>query len=78
MRAILFLVLAASSLFASGCILDPNSRFNVNRGEHHDENDMVGKVGRGDTAAEKDVDPLGQWLYSPEHRAINRNLGVGN
>ena len=78
MRPILFLVLATSSLLASGCIMDPNSRFNVNRGEYHDESDMVGKVGRGDTPAEKDVDPLGQWLYSPEARAINRNLGVGN
>ena len=78
MRPIAFLMLAASSLFASGCILDPNSRFNVNRGEYHDENDMVGKVGRGDTAAEKEVDPMGRWLYSPEAQAINRNLGVAN
>jgi hypothetical protein len=78
MRPIVCLLLAVLSLFVSGCLLDPNSRFNVNRGEHHDENDMVGKVGRGDTAGEKDVDPMGQWLYSPEARAINRNLGVGN
>jgi len=78
MRQIAFVLLGVSTLLASGCILDPNSRFNVNRGEYHDEYDIAGKEGRAGSDSEKDVDPVGQWLYSPEARAINRNLGVGN
>ena len=27
---------------------------------------------------ELDVDPMGEWLYSPEARAIKRNLGVAD
>ena len=78
MRHSAFALLCLSSWLCSGCIMDPNSRFNVNRGEFHDENDLVGKEGRGGTDPEKQVDPLGQWLYSPEYRAINRNLGVAD
>ena len=78
MRQSTFFLLCLSSLVCSGCILDPNSRLNVNRGEYHDESDLVGKEGRGNTAAEKEVDPMGKWLYSPEYRAINRNLGVAD
>jgi hypothetical protein len=49
-----------------------NTKLNVNRGEYHDEYDAVAKEGRGET----DFDPMGDWLYSPEARAINRHLGV--
>ena len=74
--------LLLSCLFAicgSGCaMLDPNSKLNPNRGEYHDEFDTVGKEGRGNVEREKKIDPLGDWLYSPEARAINRNLGVAD
>jgi hypothetical protein len=30
------------------------------------------------TAEEKQTDKLGEWLYSPEARQINRHLGVSN
>jgi hypothetical protein len=75
MRTIAFLLLGLTSLFASGCLMDPNSRFNVNRGEYHDEYDMAGKEGRGDQGIEKAPDRMGSWLYSPKARAISRNLG---
>lgn len=58
-----------------GC-LSPDSRFNVNRGEMHDEGDSVGREGRGDQPMEKAPDGMGSWLYSPKYREINRSLGV--
>jgi hypothetical protein len=62
---------------ASGCkLFDPNSKFNVNRGELHDENDLPGKIGRGDQEVEKSPDGLGKWLYSPKARQISHNLGT--
>ena len=30
------------------------------------------------TRREQNDDPLGEWLYSPQARAIRRNLGVGD
>ena len=78
MRYLACLVLGLASLLASGCILDPNSRLNVNRGDYHDEYDIAGKEGRAGSEGEKQIDPMGQWLYSPEARAINRNLGVSD
>jgi hypothetical protein len=78
MRQSAFALLYLSSLFASGCILDPNSKLNVNRGEYHDEYDAVAKEGRGNTTSEEEVDPLGRWMYSPEAQSINRHLGVSN
>ncbi len=76
MRALAFLVFGLTSLLASGCIFDPNSRFNVNRGDAHDEYDVAGQIGRGGDDIEKAPDPMGKWLYSPRYREINRNLGV--
>jgi hypothetical protein len=76
MRTTAILLLGLTSLFASGCLMDPNSRFNVNRGEHHDEYDLASKEGRGGDAIEKEPDGLGKWLYSPKARAIDRHLGV--
>jgi len=72
----LALLCLAAPLF-SGCkMFDPESRLNPNRGEYHDEGDLVGKEGRGDQSIEPAPDKLGSWLYSPKARAINRNLGV--
>ncbi len=76
MRQLVFLMLGLSSLFASGCLLDPNSRFNVNRGEYHDEYDIASKEGRAGEEVEKEPDRLGRWLYSPKAQAIDRHLGV--
>jgi len=79
MRQSAFALLCLSSLLFPGCaLLGPDSKLNPNRGEYHDEFDSVGKEARGNEAREAQVDPLGQWLYSPEARAINRNLGVAD
>ena len=78
MRQSALALLCLSSLLCSGCILDPNSRLNVNRGDYHDENEAIGKEARSGTEPEKQVDPMGQWLYSPEYRSIMRNLGAAN
>ncbi len=72
------LVLLCLSLISSGCLFDPNSRFNVNRGVAHDEYDQVAKEARGNTESEKETDKLGDWLYSPEAKQINAHLGVAN
>jgi hypothetical protein len=76
MRQIAFIWLSLLSSLASGCVLDPNSGFNVNRGEYHDEYDVASKEGRSDQAVEKAPDGMGSWLYSPKARAIARNLGA--
>jgi hypothetical protein len=79
MRRSALALLCLSSLLFPGCkMLDPDSKLNPNRGDYHDEYDAVGKEGRGNTEREKQVDPVGGWLYSPEARAINRNLGVAD
>ncbi|MBS0262969.1 MAG: hypothetical protein JSS02_13575 [Planctomycetes bacterium] len=61
----------------SGCsMMNPNSRFNVNQGNYSDEY-MIHKEARGTEALDhEDADGLDNWLYSPKHRAINRDLGV--
>ena len=76
MRLIALTLLCLFSLLASGCMFDPNSRFNPNRGEFHDDSDLVGKEGRGDQDVERAPDKLGSIMYSPKARAITRNLGV--
>ena len=79
MRHYPFIVLCLSSLLSSGCAglgLDPNSRFNPNRGEYHDESDIVAREGRGDQPKETAPDNMGSWLYSPKARSIFRNLGT--
>jgi len=79
MRDTFLILLGLSSLICSGCgTLDPNSRFNVNRGEHHDEWEAGGVERRASTSGldHEDTDGLDKWLYSPTYRAINRNLGV--
>lgn len=64
------------TLASSGCILDPNSRLNVNRGSYTDEY-LIQKEARGTSDLEhEDADGLDQWLYSPKYRAINRDLGI--
>lgn len=64
-------------VLCAGCgSLDPNSRFNVNRGSYSDEY-LVRKEARGASQLEhEDVDGLDGWLYSPKARAINRDLGI--
>jgi hypothetical protein len=71
------LVWCLLTLLASGCsMLDPNSRFNVNRGTFTDEY-MVHKEARSTDALEhEDMEGADQWLLSPKARAINRDLGV--
>ena len=77
MRLIALVVVCLTSMFLCGCsTFNANSKWNVNRGEYHDENDLVGKVGRGDQQLEKPPDGLGSWMYSPKARAIQHNLGV--
>ena len=77
MRPILLAVLCLSSLLFSGCsLLDKNSWLNPNRGEFHDEGDAVSKAGRSDVPIEKAPDAMGNWLYSPQYRAIARNVGA--
>ena len=78
MRIFALLVLGSSILSSVGCtMLDPNNRFNVNRGEINDEYSVVRKEGRGTEVPEKENnDGLDNWLYSPTYRAINKNLGV--
>ena len=72
-----FFPMLCLSLLAAGCsMFSPNSRLNVNRGEYHDEADMVAKEGRAGQTMERAPDGLGQWLYDPKTRAINRNLGI--
>ena len=57
-------------------MLDPNSRFNVNRGTYSDEY-MVHKDARGTEAMDhEDVDGMDKWLHSPKYRAIMSDLGV--
>ncbi|HLJ12161.1 MAG TPA: hypothetical protein VKU82_13290 [Planctomycetaceae bacterium] len=75
MRRIALLALCLASTLLSGC--DPNSRFNVNRGDYHDEWDAPGQDGRaGQGLDHEDVDGLDKWLHSPKERAINRDLGI--
>jgi hypothetical protein len=79
MRPTVILLLGLLALIHCGCsMLDPNSKFNVNRGEHHDEWDGAGVERRAmsDGLDHEDVDGLDKWLYSPTYRQINRNLGV--
>ena len=77
MRLIALLLLSLLIPLSSGCKpLDPNSKWNVNRGEYHDEYDIAGKEGRYGGEMEKEPDGLGKWLYSPKARAIDRHLGV--
>jgi hypothetical protein len=77
MRFVFLVILVLMMPMAAGCaVFNPNSRWNVNRGEYHDDADLVGREGRGDQAVEKAPDGMGSWLYSPKARAINRNLGV--
>lgn len=77
MRRISLPVWCLLTLACSGCgTLDPNNRFNVNRGNYSDEY-MINKEARSGTQVDhEDVDGLDNWLYSPKHRAINRDLGV--
>lgn len=57
-------------------MMDPNSRFNVNRGNYTDEY-MVHKEARSTEALEhEDVEGIDKWMLSPKARAINRDLGV--
>jgi hypothetical protein len=57
-------------------MMDPNSRFNVNRGNYTDEF-MVRKEARSTEALEhEDMEGADNWLLSPKARAINRDLGV--
>ena len=73
----LIVLLCLLSPLVSGCTMfNPNSKWNVNRGDYHDESDLVGREGRGDQSIERAPDGMGSWLYSPKARAIQRNLGV--
>lgn len=73
--ALCFLFLSAA-LF-SGCkMLDPNTRLNPNRGEHHDEFDLRDEARGGEGMDHEDVDGIDKWILSPKARAINRNLGI--
>jgi hypothetical protein len=77
MRPKTLTLLCLATLFFSGCkTFDPESKYNPNRGEYHDEGDLVGKEGRGDQEIDQAPDKMGSWLYSPKARAISRNLGV--
>jgi len=77
MRLTALLSLCLASLLVSGCkVFDPDSKYNVNRGELHDENDLPGKIGRGDQEVDRAPDGLGKWLYSPKARQISHNLGA--
>jgi hypothetical protein len=77
MRLLALALLSVPVLSFSGCKpLDPNSKWNVNRGEYHDEYDIASKEGRNGEEIEKEPDGLGKWLYSPKARAIDRHLGV--
>ena len=77
MRPITLALICLTSMLHCGCAaFNPDSKWNVNRGEYHDESDLVGKVGRGDQQLEKPPDGMGSWLYSPKARAIQHNLGV--
>ena len=77
MRYLLLFPALLALLLVAGCkMFDPDSKFNVNRGELHDENDLPGKVGRSDQEIERAPDKLGSWLYSPKARQISRNLGT--
>ena len=63
MRLALLALLCLSVLLVSGCkMFDPNSRLNPNRGEYHDEGDLVGKEGRGDQS----IDPATLPVYAPQ------------
>ncbi len=77
MRLIALLLLSLPALLFCGCKpLDPNSKWNVNRGEYHDEYDIASKEGRAGEEVEKEPDRLGRWLYSPKAQAIDRHLGI--
>jgi hypothetical protein len=55
--------------------MNPDSRFNVNRGTYSDEYTV--KEARSTQGLEhEDMEGADNWLYSPKARAINRNLGV--
>jgi hypothetical protein len=55
--------------------LNPNSKWNVNRGEYRDEWDTVGVERNAAEEPEKEPDGLGKWLYSPKARAIFKSTG---
>jgi len=75
MRPSLRVLLCLSPLFLVGCMLDPNSKLNVNRGNYNDEF-LIGDEARPGEQREKDYeDGLDSWLHSPKYRAINRDLG---
>ena len=79
LRHAVVMLLGLSSVFHCGCsMINPNSKLNVNRGEHHDEWEAAGVERRASTDGmeHEDTDGLDKWLYSPTYRAINRNLGV--
>jgi hypothetical protein len=65
-----------TSVVCSGCMsLSPDSKWNVNRGEYHDEWNMAGAERNADQEPEKEPDGLGKWLYSPKARAIFKSTG---
>jgi hypothetical protein len=77
MRPTALTIVCLATLLLPGCkMFDPDSRFNPNRGEYHDEGDLVSKEGRSDQEIDHAPDKMGSWLYSPKARAISRNLGV--
>jgi hypothetical protein len=48
MRYPMLFLVSLALVLNSGCrMFDPDSKFNVNRGELHDENDEIGRIGRG-------------------------------
>ncbi len=73
------LMLLGLSFLSTGCsFFNPNSKLNVNRGDYHDEWEGAGTERRAGTSdmEHEDSDGLDKWLYSPQYRAINRNLGI--
>jgi hypothetical protein len=77
MRHAALCLLCLSAALFSGCrMLDPNSKWNPNRGDYRDEFDIQQEARGGEAMDHEDLDGADRWILSPKARAINRNLGI--
>ncbi|MBI3863822.1 MAG: hypothetical protein HY290_18185 [Planctomycetia bacterium] len=76
MRRSLLCISSLLTLACAGCMLDPNSWVNVNRGNFADQDGVRREARSTSRLDHEDVDGLDRWLYSPKARAIQNDLGV--
>lgn len=77
MRRLLIILVCVGTYGLSGCSAVRRAHEYQANGikEYHDDWKIVGEEGRGELPREKETDWLTPFLESPQHRAINKNLG---